>query len=411
MIRSTRIGRFAYLLLALMVLPLSAVVAQEVDREKIVNALAEMGFENVGYTEDEEEIIFTIQNSAYRIQGVGVAKALDLIQKEGLPNQKSCCVILLDNNIPQISVRYNNAQSGDSLATVAPRDWETSYDLGDSWKKVRKNKVKNSSLYKVDILIYPQFSFANYVITQIYTALLDFCPSVEVSLWKGSKIAAQIKIPVYNDGYGALESKVHPGHITLSQRFRLPYNIFARATVGFFSNGRYGVDVDLKMPLRNEQFTVLGRMGLTGACYWDAFKLHYDPAMTFTWALGGSFYWKRYNTEFTAKAEQWLLKEFGGRFDMIRHFRYCSVGLYAMVTDKAPMNGGFRFQLLLPPYKYKRFKNQYIPRVNVSPNMGIAYNAGNERKYYKEYRAEASDNIMQANSFNPYFIKTELLKH
>ena len=47
--------------------------------------------------------------------------------------------------------------------------------------------------------------------------------------------------------------------------------------------------------------------------------------------------------------------------------------------------------------------------MNTSANMGIVYNAGNERYYYKEYKAEASDNIMEENSFNPYFIKSELL--
>ena len=31
--------------------------------------------------------------------------------------------------------------------------------------------------------------------------------------------------------------------------------------------------------------------------------------------------------------------------------------------------------------------------------MGIIYNAGNERKYYKQYKAETSDNIMESNSF------------
>ena len=34
----------------------------------------------------------------------------------------------------------------------------------------------------------------------------------------------------------------------------------------------------------------------------------------------------------------------------------------------------------------------------------IIYNAGNERKYYKQYKAETSDNIMESNSFNPWFL-------
>ena len=49
-----------------------------------------------------------------------------------------------------------------------------------------------------------------------------------------------------------------------------------------------------------------------------------------------------------------------------------------------------------------------MPRVSTSYNMGIAYNAGNEQFYYKQYRSETNENIMNNNSFNPYFIKTEI---
>lgn len=90
---------------------------------------------------------------------------------------------------------------------------------------------------------------------------------------------------------------------------------------------------------------------------------------------------------------------------MIRHFRYCSIGFYAMKAQGALKNGGFRFQVALPPYKYKRKNVRVLP----SDNWGMSYNAGNERYYYKGYKASPNDNIMQQNQFNPYFIKSELL--
>jgi hypothetical protein len=127
-----------------------------------------------------------------------------------------------------------------------------------------------------------------------------------------------------------------------------------------------------------------------------------------TWTLGANFYWPQYNTQFSLKGEQYLMGEKGIKFEMIRHFRYASVGFYAMKGQHANSNGGFRFQVLLPPYKHKRFKNKYIPRVNTSYNMGIVYNAGNEQYYYRQYRSEANENIMNNNKFNPYFIKSEL---
>ena len=91
---------------------------------------------------------------------------------------------------------------------------------------------------------------------------------------------------------------------------------------------------------------------------------------------------------------------------MIRHFRHCSTGLYAEKARSAQLNVGFRFQVALPPYNQKR--RGYIPRVRTSGQMGMSYNANNEQYYYKEFRTEASDNIMSKNQFNPYFIESQL---
>ena len=65
--------------------------------ESTVDALVEMGFENVGWMEDADERVYVLQNSAYRLQGVGIGKAVDVIQKMGLPVDKPCRIIVLDN--------------------------------------------------------------------------------------------------------------------------------------------------------------------------------------------------------------------------------------------------------------------------------------------------------------------------
>lgn len=374
--------------------------------EETVDALVEMGFENVGWTEDAEERVYVLQNTAYRLHGIGIGKAVDVIQEMGLPEKKACRIIVLDNNVPQISLCYHPI-IGDSVPEAERRDWNISYDLDGAWEKVRRVKKKNSSLFKVDIVVYPQLAFKNLIINQIYQVLFNLSPALEVSFWPGMKLTGQLKFPVYNDGYGVLEDKVHPGHLTVSQRFRLPYNIYGKLTLGYFNADRYGVDVDLLYPFKDERFSLIGRVGYTGTGYWEGFTLHYDPSMVWTWTIGGQFYWPRYNTQFIVKCEQYLKNDRGVKCEMIRHFRYCSIGFYGMKAKGARANAGFRFQVALPPYRYKRYK--YVPRLNTSTNMGIIYNAGNEQYYYREYKAEASDNIMEKNSFNPFFIKSELL--
>lgn len=375
--------------------------------EAAVEELVSMGFENVRWTENDNERIYTFENDVYRANGVGIAKAIDVIQKMGLPTDKRCKVIVTNLDVPELSLTYQ--PNGNDTTTVGNRaGWQTSYDI-DGWNEVKKVKLKNSSRFKVDIVVYPQLSFKNLIITQIYQALFTLNPAIEVSFWQGMKLTGQVIIPVYNDGYGYLNDRVKPGFITLSQSFRLPYNIKGKATVGYFSTDRYGGDLMLFYPLKwDQRFSFEGRAGVTGIGYWDGFHLHYDRDLSVTWSLGGNFYWPQFNTQFSLKGEQYLMGEKGVKFEMVRHFRYASVGFYAQKGQHAKSNGGFRFQILLPPYKYKRLKNKYIPRVTTSSQMGIVYNAGNEQYYYRQYRSAADENIMNNNSFNPYFIKSEL---
>lgn len=382
-----------------------------------VDALVKMGFENVGCTENETERVYVIQNSAYRLQGVGIGKAIDTIQKTGMPDGKTCRIVVLDNNVPQISLCYRPVE-GDSLPEASRRDWDVSYDLGDAWKQVRKIKKENNSLFKVDVVIYPELSLKNLVITQVYQVLFNLSPTIEVSLWKGMKLTAQMVVPVYNDGFEMMSEavhnvydRVHPGCVSLSQTVRLPYNTWATLAVGHFMSNRYGIDFSARHVLKaDERFSFEGRVGYTGACYWDAFTCHFDSRKIWTWHVGANFFLPCYNLQTSVKVIQHIQGEKSLRCDMIRHFKYASIGFYGEKGNWGiRANGGFRFQIALPPYRYKR--RGYIPRITPSENFGMAYNAGNERNYYKTYRTMPSDNIMRNNSLNPYFIKSELLNY
>ena len=92
------------------------------------------------------------------------------------PDKKPCRIIVLDNNIPQISLYYKPI-IGDSVPEASRRDWDVSYDLGGTWKEARKIGRKNSSLFKVDVVVYPEVSLKNLIITQIYQVLFNLSPA------------------------------------------------------------------------------------------------------------------------------------------------------------------------------------------------------------------------------------------
>lgn len=407
-----------FLMFLVAVLPVYAVAQSG---EDTVDELVRMGFENVSWAEDDGERVYVLQNSAYRLSGVGIGAALDRIQKSGLPELgKRCRLIVLDNNVPKISLYYENEKGKE----VARKDWNVSYDLGESWELVKGEERKNSSLYKVDVLVYPEFSFRNSRLSVPYQVRLNLNPTVQVSLWKGGLVNAQIIVPVVND-YGYKYDDVRPGFLTVSQTVRLPYNVFVTGTAGFFNNNRAGLDLHAEYHLKNERFWIEGRVSYTIWGEWGEWSYSYGKVKNrhpfkfgysteddkITGQLGVNYYWAQYDTQFALRGESFLGGDCGFRFDMIRHFKYCSIGFYGTYIPSdwwnSGVNAGFRFQVTLPPYKYKR--KGYIPRIMPGRNWGFSYNAGGTFVYGQRFRANVDDNISNNIQYNPYYLKSELL--
>lgn len=376
------------------------------DGEFTSGKLAELGFENVRWTEDSEERVYTIENNMYKIQAIGIAKAIGVIQKEGLPQGKRCKVIVTNYNVPQVALTYNPLTANTDSVTTA--DWDVSYQIGkESWDKVKKQEKKNSSLFKVDVLVYPKLYYKNLVITQIYQACLEISPAIEVSLWPGSRLTAQVIFPAYNDGYPGAQENIRPGYLTLEQHIRLPYNIWAKGVIGVFNRNSYGGEISAMRPFKDERFSIEAKFGLVGIGYFNSFDyFRYNGEIRNYWSVGGNFYLPYYNTHFSARVEKYLLNDIGVYAEMVRHFKYVSVGFYAEKANKVSSNGGFKFIVALPPYKYKR--RGHIPRISTGIGMGTTYNAGNESTYYLMPTSTADDNILKRNQFNPYFIESEL---
>ena len=85
--------------------------------ELTTDSLVKMGFENVRWTDTPEERVYVVENSAYKIQALGIRKAVDIIQSMGLPKDKSCKLIVTNYNIPQVSLTYQPL-AGDIIGMI-----------------------------------------------------------------------------------------------------------------------------------------------------------------------------------------------------------------------------------------------------------------------------------------------------
>ena len=364
----------------------------------IVGSLEQRGFSNIRASESPERVVLALECDSYKIPSEGFAVACALVRDILGDDGRVIKIIGLNIGVPEVTMTYDPGRGA----------WSTTRRLDDSWDEVRSQPKVASSVGKTDILIYPQVSLKNLIINQVYQSLWQLYPALEVSLWPGMKFTYQLKLPIYNDGYGQLEDKIHPGMISLSQRFRDPWhlNINGKLTLGYFSNNRYGAALEMEYWFPDERFWVDTQLAYLGNSYWDGFIFRYDRNMYFRWNVAFNCYIPMIDTQFILRAQRFLLGDIGLKYEMIRHFNRCSVGLYAEKSLHADMNVGFRFQISLPPYRHAR--NGYRPRVSLSRQMGMSYNANNEQYYYKEFRTEASDNIMSRNYFNPCYINSYL---
>lgn len=352
------------------------------------------GFANIRTLEEESRLVFTLECDSYKLPSEGFAVARKIVERIAGSSEMELKIIGLDRGIPQVTMtRDKGAES-----------WHTTRKLDSGWDEVKKLKPKESLTGKVDIVVYPQVSLMNLIINQVYQSLWQLSPALEVSLWKGMKFSYQVKIPVFNDGYGDLESKVHPGIVSLSQSFRDPWklNLQGKVTIGAFAGNRYGAALEASWYLPGDQVWFDTQLGLISNYYWEGFYFKFSRDFYFRWNAAVNYYCPPLHTQFTLRAQQFLIGDIGLKYEMIRHFSRCSVGLYAEKSKGVDMNVGFRFQISLPPYRHAR--RGYIPRITVSDQMGMSYNANNEKFYYREWRTEASDNIMSRNYFNPFHL-------
>ena len=68
---------------------LSIPVYGQTGGDRAVEELLNMGFENIRWTENENERIYTLENNVYKAQGVGISKAISVIQEKGMPENKT----------------------------------------------------------------------------------------------------------------------------------------------------------------------------------------------------------------------------------------------------------------------------------------------------------------------------------
>jgi hypothetical protein len=375
--------------------------------EKIRKELFQLGFENLRIIQTEGKLTICIENITYRWQVLSISESLDRITG-CLTEPVDLELLYLEKGIPKLlmqvgSVDWKNFRNGNLSTADFSSKLSISANIGDTWDKLKNIKAENRSAGKFDFILYPQFAFRNTLLKKLYEIQLNIAPALEFTMWKGMKFTGQLIIPIVNE-LGFEGDFIRPGYMTMSQEFRLPKQWFVTTTAGNFSNTRYGFDLLVKHPFKNEKWSVELNTGLTGSSHFFDYKWTRSDINTLTWSSSVSYFYPRFNIRMKAGAAQYIYNDRGLFASCTRYYGETAFGFYAMVGENYT-TGGFNITV---PFPIRQRSNRKMFRVSIPKYFEIDYDAGAEFPNGQSYSTKPDQNRINDNNF-PDYLKNEII--
>lgn len=381
---------------------------------QVAEKLQQLGMENIRTATVNGNKIVAFENNIYRGTYRGIGKAITAAL-EGM-NNGELQIVVLDNNIPQLGITIPEkliTEYKEKQITIAEvyRQMGISYDTEEAMRMLRKaHKTINSSAGKVDIVVYPEVKLENSSFDRLYTYYVNLAPAVEMTLWEGAELTAQVVFPIATNLKGQYE-KIRPGVIALAQEFYFGKGFLGRVAAGNFTNNRMGVQAEMKYRTANGRLELEAMAGssvqsiITNNEGWYISRKQRINA-----AIKASVYEPHFNLQFDLQASRYLYGDYGVRGDCTRHFGEYAIGVYGMYTD-GEINGGFHFAIPLPGKKWSR--NRGI-RIRPADYFAMEYSMTSWGRYVDEkmgqtYKTSPGEN-RSSHFFQPEYIRYFLIK-
>lgn len=251
-------------------------------------------------------------------------------------------------------------------------------------------KAQSFQETKIDLFMGADFNYRDIFHDKVYEILLNLTPGVKWNMGKQWLLTGQAIIPIYND-YGDRYKKVRLNMAVLSKEWDWHGKHFLKMSSGLFGMERYGLDVKWMCPVNN-WMALDAQAGITGYCSmaagWECSKIG-----RITGLAGINFYMENVNTEFRLHGGRYVYGDYGVKVEAMRHFKHCTVGVYAQYNDIEKENGGFKVVMMIPPYKRKTSK----VRIRPASNFRLTYDANGQPYAVKMYTTDPEENEREGN--------------
>lgn len=399
-------------LLSLIILTTNVFAGLTEIKEKLTSSLSSEGFENIRVSFQNSDLFLTYENRLYRFEIDGLFKVFEIIDSS-LTNEEidKIVVVIQNKQIPVVRVCVKNKILSSYMDKEISRkefadNLETSFDVKKEWSKFENVEATNSSKLKFDLIFKPTYKFEFGLYSKPVRYQLNIAPSLEFSLWKGMSAQYEMTIPLHNDLLPR-EDTVRTSLAVFNQSFRFTNSFIVSASLGYFTQNRYGLDLDARNYFLNGDLSVALNIGYTGYASFSGLRLYYSDLYLWTGSCGIEYRIQKYDLTLGITAGKFLLGDNTIRVDINRDFGEVQIGFFALRSDEGISNGGINLSIPFLPSKHLkpnfiRLKTNeslaysYLLKTNTDDLIGLRYNTG--------YRT--SDFIER---LNPGFIKNYFL--
>ncbi len=234
---------------------------------------------------------------------------------------------------------------------------------------------------------------------------MDAAPTLNLQMAKGLSFTGQLLVPVINN---FSDDKVRAGIVTLNQAIRLPYQVFAQASVGLFNHRRYGAAFSAVKYTSNGIFGIGTTLSYTS---WSPVSGNilsdfYEKNNLVTARINGSLRWPTHDLVFNASIGRFLYQDVGIKIEAVRQFGETRIGLFAMRTSLIE-NAGFSILLTLPTKKYKE-----INKLRLRTQRYFNYTYRFRGQTFGGFEINSGYNLIEKlTEFQPTFFKNQVLKY
>lgn len=238
---------------------------------------------------------------------------------------------------------------------------------------------------KVEFFAGADLHYRDIFYTKMYEVLVNLTPGVKWHIGNRWQLAGQVLVPIYND-YGDRYKKVRLNMAVLSKEWDWNRKQFLKVSGGLFGKERYGVDAKWMYPV-NHWLALDAQIGITGFCSmaadWECSSME-----RITGQAGINLYVEKVNTEFRLHGGKYIYEDYAVTTEAMRHFKHCTVGVYALYSDKGKETAGFKVVMMLPPYKRKAHKVIVRP----ASNFRLTYDINGLAHAAKMYTTDPEEN-------------------